>query len=32
MMSPIYYLSDKDILKTIIVKLKENKIVQYDFS
>jgi len=32
MMSPIYYLSDKDILKTIIDKLKENKIVQYDFS
>jgi hypothetical protein len=30
--SPIYYLSDKDVLKTIIDKLKENKIVQYDFS
>jgi hypothetical protein len=32
MMSPIYYLSDKDVLKTIIDKLKENKMVQYDFS
>ena len=30
--SPIYYFSDKDVLKTIIDKLKENKIVQYDFS
>jgi hypothetical protein len=32
MISPIYYLSDKDVLKTIIDKLKENKMVQYDFS
>ena len=30
--SPIYYFSDKDVLKTIIDKLKENKIVEYDFS
>ncbi|WP_243348562.1 hypothetical protein [Parabacteroides sp. FAFU027] len=30
--SPIYYFSDKDVLKTIINKLKENNIVQYDFS
>jgi|GEM_PF-2626617 len=30
--SPIYYFSDKDVLKTIIDKLKENKIVQYNFS
>ncbi|ADQ81120.1 hypothetical protein Palpr_2991 [Paludibacter propionicigenes WB4] len=30
--SPIYYFSDKDVLKTIIDTLKENKIVQYDFS
>jgi len=32
MMSPLYYLSDNDILKTIVDKLKENKIAQYDFS
>lgn len=30
--SPIYYFSDKDVLKTIIDNLEENKIVQHDFS